>query len=231
MPATVPIANRKEVSIIGSDLTLIEGHIGDAGHLARSKAHENGWFDLSTLQEPYRVEGKKTMGYEIAEQMKWQLPDVIIYPTGGGTGIVGMWKAFVEMRDLGWISNAMPKMFSVQPEGCAPIVRAFNEGAKLAKTWSDVNTVAAGLRVPSAIGGYLILNVLRDSGGSAVTVTDEDIMSKLAEVSRLEGLLFCPEGAATIAGLERLLASGLVSSGERILLMNTGSGLKYLDLL
>ncbi len=231
MPLDVPVANRREVEITGADLTLVEGLISDAGRLSRSRAQEAGLFDVSTLQEPYRVEGKKTMGYEIAEQMGWTLPDAIVYPTGGGTGIVGMWKAFDEMQELGWIGDERPKMFCVQADGCAPIVRAFHEGVEFAEPWENADTIAAGIRVPAAIGDYLILKALRESGGGAVTVTDEQIISTVRHVARLEGLFMCPEGAATVAGLEKLLREGTLSGDETILLMNTGSGLKYLDLV
>ena len=201
------------------------------GASLRQKAEEDGLFDVSTLQEPYRVDGKKTMGYEIAEQMAWTLPDAIIYPTGGGTGIVGMWKAFEEMEELGWIDSKRPKMFAVQAEGCAPIVRAFLEGAEFAEPWDQAQTIAAGIRVPSAIGDYLILRSIRDSGGGALTVTDDEILTSMRFVASLEGMFICPEGAATVVALNKLLASGVLSPDESILLLNTGSGLKYLELL
>ena len=188
-------------------------------------------FDVSTLQEPYRVEGKKTMGYEIAEQLGWDLPDVINYPTGGGTGIVGMWKAFQEMEDLGWISKKRPKMFAVQSEICAPIVRAFELGQEFADPWENAKTLASGIRVPSAIGDYLILNSLRESGGGAITVSDEEILAMMRVVGSLEGLFLCPEGAATAVAAQHLLQSGILSEDEKVLLLNTGTGLKYLDMI
>jgi threonine synthase len=231
MPKDAPEANQKEVIITGGHLSLVDGLISDAGRVSRQKAAEDNLFDISTLQEPYRVEGKKTMGYEIAEQMDWTLPDAIIYPTGGGTGIVGMWKAFEEMETMGWIDGKRPKMYCVQSDGCAPIVRAFHEGAEFAEPWQDAHTVAAGIRVPGAIGDYLILGALRDSGGGALTVTDDEIVHYMKLVASLEGMFICPEGAATAAALNKLLADGTLSRNENILLLNTGSGLKYLDLL
>ena len=231
MPKDAPEANKKEVLITGGNLTLVDGLISDAGVISRKKASELDLFDISTLQEPYRVEGKKTMGYEIAEQLNWQLPEVIVYPTGGGTGIVGMWKAFQEMEELGWIDSFRPRMFAVQSEGCAPIVRAFDGGDEFAEPWQDASTIAAGIRVPSAIGDYLILDALRTSGGGAITVSDNEILNMMEVVASLEGLFICPEGAATAVALEKLVAEGTVSKGERALLLNTGSGLKYLDVI
>ncbi len=231
MPKDAPEANQKEVVITGGELTLIDGLISDAGVLSRERAAAEGLFDISTLQEPYRVEGKKTMGYEIAEQLGWTLPDAIIYPTGGGTGIVGMWKAFDEMEAMGWIGSERPKMFAIQSEGCAPIVRAFEQGTEFAEPWQDADTVAAGIRVPSAIGDYLILGSVRESGGGALTVSDDEIRDYMAKVARLEGMFICPEGAATGAALEKLLAAEQLGADQRILLLNTGSGLKYLELV
>lgn len=231
MPKDAPEANRKEVVITGGELTLIDGLISDAGALSRARAAEEGLFDVSTLQEPYRVEGKKTMGYEIAEQLGWTLPDAIIYPTGGGTGIVGMWKAFDEMEAMGWIDSRRPKMYAVQSEGCAPIVRAFERGDEFAEAWEGAETIAAGIRVPSAIGDYLILGAVRESGGGALTVSDAEIIERMGAIARLEGMFVCPEGAATAAALAKLLSSGELSADERILLLNTGSGLKYLELV
>ena len=231
MPADVPQANRDEVAISGADVTLVDGLISDAGQASRRAAEEMGLFDISTLQEPYRAEGKKTMGYEIAEQMGWDLPDAILYPTGGGTGIVGIWKAFDEMEQLGWLGSRRPRMFCVQAEGCAPLVKAFREGKTHAEPWQNAQTVAAGLRVPSAIGDYLVLDALRESGGGAVTVTDQEILLWMKEIAALEGIFVCPEGAATAPALGKLLANGTLSPDESVLLLNTGSGLKYLDLL
>ena len=231
MPKDAPEANRVEVDLTGAILELVDGYITDAGRISAQRAEELGLFDVSTLREPYRVEGKKTMGYEIAEQMDWTLPDVILYPTGGGTGIVGMWKAFDEMEAMGWIDGKRPKMFAVQSEGCAPIVRAFNEGTEFAEPWENPDTLAAGIRVPAAIGDYLILQALRESGGGAITVSEEEILSDLRAVASLEGMFVCPEGAALSAALRKLLVDGTLSPDESILLLNTGSGLKYLDMI
>ena len=231
MPKDAPEANRVEVEVTGANLELVDGFITDAGRISAQRAEELGLFDVSTLREPYRVEGKKTMGYEIAEQMGWTLPDVILYPTGGGTGIVGMWKAFSEMEAMGWIDSKRPKMFAVQSEGCAPIVRAFNEGTEFAEPWENPETLAAGIRVPAAIGDYLILQSLRESGGGAITVSEAEILSDLRAVASLEGMFICPEGAAIVAALRKLLADGTLSPDESILLLNTGSGLKYLDMI
>ena len=231
MPKDAPDSNKIEVDITGGNLTLIDGLISDAGVISREKAAQMDLFDVSTLQEPYRVEGKKTMGYEIAEQLDWDLPDVIIYPTGGGTGIVGMWKAFQEMEDLGWISNKRPKMFAVQSENCAPIVRAFELDQEFADPWENAKTLASGIRVPSAIGDYLILNSLRESEGGAITVSDEEILAMMRVVGSLEGLFLCPEGAATAVAAQHLLQSGILSEDEKVLLLNTGTGLKYLDMI
>ena len=231
MPQDAPYSNQKEVDITGGRLTLIDGLISDAGVLSREKAAEMNLFDVSTLQEPYRVEGKKTMGYEIAEQLSWELPDVIIYPTGGGTGIVGMWKAFEEMELLGWIGSKRPRMFAVQSDGCAPIVKAFIEGKEFADMWKDASTMASGIRVPAAIGDYLILQALRDSNGGALTVSDDEIIKMMSIVASLEGMFVCPEGAATAVALDKLLIDGLVKDNDKVLLLNTGSGLKYLDVL
>ena len=231
MPRDAPEANKKEASVTGARLRLVDGLISDAGIVSRREAASQGLFDVSTLQEPYRVEGKKTMGYEIAEQMGWTLPDAIVYPTGGGTGIVGMWKAFEEMEALGWIDAVRPRMFCVQADGCAPIVRAFDRGDEFAEPWTGAQTVAAGMRVPGAIGDYLILRALRESGGGAITVSDEEILSWMGRVASLEGIFVCPEGAATAAAVPKLLARGDLSASETVLLLNTGSGLKNLELV
>ena len=231
MPKDVPDSNRKEVAITGGNLTLVDGLINDAGRVSREKAAEVGLFDVSTLQEPYRAEGKKTMGYEIAEQLDWTLPDAILYPTGGGTGIVGMWKAFEEMEHMGWIGSERPRMYCVQAEGCAPLVRAFREGQEFADPWENAHTLAPGIRVPVAIGDYMILRSLRESGGGALTVSDDEILHYMGLVASLEGMFICPEGAATAAALNKLLADGSVLPDERVLLMNTGNGLKNLELV
>tara|TARA_B100000029_G_scaffold69928_1_gene62165 strand:- start:1911 stop:3107 length:1197 start_codon:yes stop_codon:yes gene_type:complete len=231
MPKDAPEANQKEVSISGAKLELIDGLISDAGKLSAQLAEELDLFDVSTLKEPYRVEGKKTMGYEIAEQFDWSLPDAIIYPTGGGTGIVGMWKAFDEMESMGWIDGKRPKMFSVQSDGCAPIVKAFEDGKNHADPWLNASTIAAGIRVPVAVADYLILEAVRESGGKALTVTDESMITWMKTVASLEGMFFCPEGAATLSALKTLFDDGSLLRSERILILNTGSGLKYLELV
>jgi threonine synthase len=231
MPRDAPEANRKEVEASGAHLTLVDGLIGEAGAQSGKAAAELGLFDVSTLREPYRAEGKKTMGYEIAEQMGWEVPDAIVYPTGGGTGIVAIWKALDEMATLGWIGDKRPRMFCVQAEGCAPMVRAFHGGAEFAEPWENARTIASGMRVPAAIGDYLILRALRESGGGAVAVTDPEMLDHMKLVASTEGLFICPEGAATAAGAARLLADGTLSPDDRVLLLNTGSGLKYLDLV
>jgi len=231
MPKDAPVANQLESNAFGANLTLVDGLISDAGRLTRERAAEQDLFDVSTLREPYRAEGKKTMGYELAEQLGWKTPDVIVYPTGGGTGIVGIWKAFAEMMTLGWIDSITTRMVSVQAEGCAPIVRAFHDGAAAAEPWAEASTIAAGIRVPSAIGDYLILQALRESQGTAVTVSDAEILSAAGEMARAEGIYPAPEGAATLAGLQKLLKAGEIDPSASIILMNTGSAYKYLDVL
>jgi threonine synthase len=229
MPRDTPRANIVECRELCAQVTLIDGLITDCGaEIARRKAEE-GWFDVSTLKEPYRVEGKKTLGYELAEQCAWQLPDVILYPTGGGTGLIGMWKAFDEMETLGWIGKKRPRMFAVQATGCAPIVRAFEAGEKNAAEFPDARTVASGLRVPKAIGDFLILKILRQSNGGAIAVTDEEMIDSAREVGSTEGLFVCPEGAACFAALKLLRRAGKIASGERVIIFNTGSGIKYLE--
>ncbi len=229
MPRDTPRANIIECREVGAHVTLIDGLITDCGaEIARRKEKE-GWFDLSTLKEPYRIEGKKTLGYEIAEQLDWKLPDVILYPTGGGTGLIGMWKAFDEMEKLGWIDNKRPRMFSVQASGCAPIVRAFDAGEKFAAEFPNAHTVASGLRVPKAIGDFLMLNILCESKGGAIAVDDDEMIRTVREVGSQEGLFVAPEGAACFAALKKLRASGKIDIGERVVIFNTGSGIKYLD--
>jgi threonine synthase len=230
MPQDVPAANAIECVLFGARLHLVAGLISDCGRLIRQGTSERGWFDLSTLREPYRQEGKKTMGYEIAEQLGWTLPGAILYPTGGGTGIVGMWKAFDEMERLGWIDARRPKMISVQAAGCAPIVRAFEGVSRHAEPWSDAETVASGLRVPSAIGDYLILDAVRASGGTALAVSDEAMIADMGVLAREEGISAAPEGAATLSALRVLLERGLLRRDERIVLFNTGAAWKYGEL-
>jgi threonine synthase len=229
MPRDTPRANIVECRELGAHVTLIDGLITDCGaEIARRKDAE-GWFDMSTLKEPYRVEGKKTLGYELAEQLNWHLPDVILYPTGGGTGLIGMWKAFDEMETLGWIDQKRPRMFSVQASGCAPIVRAFEAGEKTAPEFPNAHTVASGLRVPKAIGDFIMLKILRQSNGGAIAVDDEDMIRAVREVGSSEGLFVAPEGAACFAALKSLRAVGKIDNGERVVIFNTGSGIKYLD--
>ena len=229
MPRDTPRANIIECRELGAHVALVDGLITDCGaEIARRKTTE-GWFDMSTLKEPYRVEGKKTLGYELAEQFDWQLPDVILYPTGGGTGLIGMWKAFDEMEVLGWIGKKRPRMFSVQATGCAPIVRAFENGDSTAAEFPDAHTCASGLRVPRAIGDFLILNILRRSNGGAVAVDDKEMIRITREVGSSEGLFVAPEGAACFAALKSLCRAGKIASSERVVIFNTGSGIKYLD--
>ena len=231
MPSDAPEAAKKETAIAGANLTLVDGLISDAAVLSRQRAAELGLFDVSTMREPYRVEGKKTLGYEIAQDLDWRLPEAIVYPTGGGTGMVGMWKAFGEMEAMGWIGPERPRMISVQAEGCAPIVRAFEQGERFAAPWENAHTIAAGLRVPAAIGDYLILDAIRESGGTAVAVSDAEILDAMRTIASLEGIWPAPEGAATLAGYLRLRAEGRLAAETETVLMVTGSGLKYLELV
>src|SRR5216117_1575832 len=229
MPRDTPRANIIECCELGAHLTLIDGLITDCGAEIAKRKRAEGWFDMSTLKEPYRVEGKKTLGYELAEQLDWRLPDVILYPTGGGTGLIGMWKAFDEMEVLGWIDRKRPRMFSVQATGCAPIVGAFEAGEKFASEIPHAHTIASGLRVPKAIGDFLILNILRQSNGGAVAVDDEEILRITREVGSSEGLFVSPEGAACFAALKSLFANRKISREERVVIFNTGSGIKYVE--
>jgi threonine synthase len=229
MPRDTPRANIIECRELGAHVVLIDGLITDCGaEIARRKAAE-GWFEMSTLKEPYRVEGKKTLGYELAEQLDWTLPDVILYPTGGGTGLIGMWKAFDEMEALGWIGPARPRMFSVQASGCAPIVRAFEAGEKFAVEFPNAQTCASGLRVPKAVGDFLMLDILRASNGGVMTVDDEAMIGMTREVGTAEGLFVAPEGAACFVGLRKLCVAKKIAAEERVVIFNTGSGIKYLD--
>ena len=227
MPQDVPITNRVECEAVGANIYLVNGLITDCGQIVGERAKTEGWFDLSTLKEPYRIEGKKTMGFELAEQLKWSLPDVIIYPTGGGTGLVGMWKAFHEMQQLGWIGSKLPKMVSVQSTGCCPIVKAFHSNQSSCEPWLKAVTIAAGLRVPRAIGDFLMLKILRKSGGTAISVEDEEMMREIQEIGQTEGLLLCPEGGASFAALKQLKNSGFLSQKDEVVVFNTGSGIKY----
>lgn len=229
MPRDVPMANRLECEIAGAQVTLVDGLITDCARMVQQRKEAEGWFDVSTLKEPYRIEGKKTMGYELAEQFDWELPDVILYPTGGGTGLIGMWKAFDEMEVMGWIGSKRPRMVSVQAAGCAPIVRAFENGWDEAPEFENAHTVASGLRVPRAIGDFIMLDILRKSGGGAVAVTDEEMIADTKVVGAAEGMFCAPEGAACFSAVKKLLASGQITVADRIVLFNTGTGVKYLE--
>ena len=231
MPKDTPAANQIEAQQYGARLTLVDGLINDCGRIIAERKAAEGWFDVSTLKEPYRVEGKKTMGYEIAEQLKWKLPDVIIYPTGGGTGLIGMWKAFAEMEEMGWIGNDRPRMVSVQASGCAPIVRAFEQGKDTAEPWQNAKTVASGLRVPQAVADFLMLRALRESNGTALSVSDDDMLEEIPRIGRAEGIFFCPEGAACVAALRHLVKQGWIKPSDEVVIFNTATGLKYLDVL
>jgi threonine synthase len=229
MPLDVPIANREEVVVAGADLRSVDGLIDEAGRQATALARDQGWLCVATFKEPYRVEGKKTMGFEIAEAFGWGLPEVIVYPTGGGTGLVGMWKAFDELEALGWVDERRPRMISVQADGCAPIVGAIDRGDTRVQRWEDPSTIAHGLRVPGVYADRLVLRVIRESGGTAIAVTDDEICEAQSQIAHFEGVFACPEGAATLAALRRLLQQDGVSPDERVVLFNTGSGLKYLQ--
>lgn len=230
MPKDSPRANIEESRMAGAEVVLVDGLISDAAGMVGKKARTDDWFDLSTFKEPYRVEGKKIMGYELAEAFNWKLPDVIIYPTGGGTGLVGMWKAFAELEKLGWLENTKrPRMVAVQANGCAPIVKAFESGSDFCDSWINAHTLASGLRVPKSFADALILKDLRDSNGTAVAVSDESILEAQKHLGQMEGLFAAPEGAATLSALKKLLQQKWVAAEERIVLFNTGSGLKYLS--
>src|SRR5207253_4425166 len=229
MPGDTPKANVSECEQTGAHVTLTDGLITDCGAEVGRRKEVEGWFDVSTLKEPYRIEGKKTMGYELAEQSDWKLPDVILSPTCGGTGLIGTWKAFDEMEQMGWIDSKRPRMITVQASGCAPIVRAFEEGKRFADEFPNAHTTASGLRVPKAIGDFLILDALRASGGTAVAVTDEELIKATKEIGAAEGLFCAPEGAACLPALKKLLADRSVKPNERIVLFNTGSGVKYIE--
>jgi len=229
MPKSSPTANIKESMITGARVELVDGLINEAGRYASDAEISEGWFNMSTFKEPYRVEGKKIMGYEIAESLSWILPDVILYPTGGGTGLVGMWKAFIELNELGWLeSKTLPKMISVQAEGCAPIVKAFNAGRDTSEFWEYAHTLATGLCVPHSFANRLILRIIRESHGAAISVSDEEIIASRQQLAQLEGIFTCPEGAATLAGLRKLRQQGFFLRDETIILFNTGNALKYI---
>jgi len=226
-PDDTPEVNVREIAMQGAEVFLVDGLIDDCGRLVAEGEKELGWFNCSTLREPYRIEGKKTMGLELAEQLGWEVPDLIFYPTGGGTGLIGMWKAFAELEELGWIGKKRPRMVAVQAAGCAPMVKAWEDGEEHAPRWQDAHTFAAGIRVPQAVGDFLILRAVRDSGGFAIAVDEDAIMRAWQEVAGEEGLLLCPEGAATYAAYKEAVADGRVGAGERAVLFNCATGLKY----
>ncbi|MBM3964435.1 MAG: threonine synthase [Planctomycetes bacterium] len=226
-PHETPEVNVREIAAQGSRVWRVNGLINDCGRIVGQGKEAMGWYDLSTLKEPYRIEGKKTMGLELADQMGWELPDVIFYPTGGGTGLIGMWKAFQELRSIGWLTGKLPRMVAVQADGCAPIVKAYREGTQHADLWPDAHTIASGIRVPVAVGDFLILGAVRESGGYAMSVSDQSIAEGLDEVAKREGFLLCPEGAATYAAWKQSLAQGLIERSDRCVLFNCASGVKY----
>ena len=226
-PDDTPLINVQEIQLQGADTYLVNGLINDCGKIVLEGKETTGWFDVSTLKEPYRIEGKKTMGFELAEQLDWKMPDAIFYPTGGGTGLIGMWKDFAELKALGWLTGKLPKMIAIQSSGCAPIVKAFNEGLDHAPLWEDAYTVAAGIRVPVAIGDFLILEAIRESHGCALAVSDERIMQTRDLISQQDGLLLCPEGAATAAGYQAAIEKNIISPGDQVILFNCATGLKY----
>jgi threonine synthase len=227
LPRDVPEANYLEVKAYGAEVTLVDGLISDCARLVAERAPAEGWYDVSTLKEPYRIEGKKTMGMEVAEQMDWELPDAIFYPTGGGVGMIGLWKAFQEMERLGWIGSRRPKMIAVQAEGCQPVVRAMEENEPRSRFWEDASTIASGLRVPKPLGDFLVLEAVRKSGGTAVAVSDAEMLDAGIRLASDEGIYAAPEGAACVSALEKLLASGFLKPSDRVVLYNTGTGLKY----
>ncbi|MDQ2952817.1 MAG: threonine synthase, partial [Chloroflexota bacterium] len=232
MPESTPQVIQRETAAYGADVWLVPGSIADAGAVVKKACAQHGWYDASTLKEPYRIEGKKTMGFELAEQSDWTLPDVIVYPTGGGVGLIGMWKAFAELREVGWLpGNARTRFVAAQSTGCAPIVRAFEDGAEESQMWPDPTTFAAGIRVPKALGDFIVLRALRETGGVAIAVTDQDIAAHMQLAGENEGMLVCPEGAAALAATARLRRDGWIREGERVVVFNTGSGLKYSESL
>lgn len=229
MPRDVPEANYIECKMYGANVTLVDGLISDCGRIVAERKDAEGWFDVSTLKEPYRIEGKKTMGIELAEQLGWRLPDAVFYPTGGGVGMIGMWKAFHELEQLGWIGSRRPKMIAVQATGCAPIVRAFEEGKEASEFWENAATLASGLRVPKALGDFLVLTAVRESGGTCVAVADQEILQAGRLLAQTEGMFVAPEGAACVAALRKLLGAGFLKKNDEIVIYNTGTGLKYLE--
>ena len=231
MPKDVPIANRVECQQYGAHVTLVDGLISDCAKMVNERKQAEGWFEISTLKEPFRVEGKKTMGYEVAEQLGWKLPDAIFYPTGGGVGLIGMWKAFEEMQYLGWIGSERPKMIAVQAAGCAPIPRAWDEHKPVSEFWQGAHTIASGLRVPKAYADYIILDILKQSHGTAITATDDEMLQAVKTMASTEGIFAAPEGAATLVAYDKLIESGFLKADDKVVLFNTGSGLKYIDVM
>jgi threonine synthase len=232
MPKDVPLANLVEATVYGAKVTLVDGLISDCGRMVAERKEKEGWFDISTLKEPFRVEGKKTMGYELVEQLGWEYPDAVFYPTGGGVGLIGMWKAFLELEELGWVRpGKRPRMIAVQSSGCAPVVRAFEQGANVSQMWQNAATFAAGLRVPKPYGDSIMLEILRESGGVALALSDEQILASLKDWGRNEGVFLSPEGATATAAYDHLLATGFLTSKDRVVLFNTGGGLKYTDVI
>jgi threonine synthase len=232
MPRDVPFANYVEAVAYGANVTLVNGLISDCGRIVAERKEKEGWFDVSTLKEPFRIEGKKTMGYELVEQLGWKYPDAVIYPAGGGVGLIGMWKAFGELEELGWVQpGKRPRMIAVQSAGCAPIVRAFENGASASEAWQNAATFAAGLRVPKAYGDYIMLEILRESGGTAVAVPDDQILASLKDWARNEGIYLSPEGATATSAYESLIGSGFLKPADRVVVFNTGSGVKYTDVI
>ncbi|MDQ2711944.1 MAG: threonine synthase [Acidobacteriota bacterium] len=229
MPSDVPQSNFVECKAFGANVVLVDGLISDCGRIVAERKSAEGWFEVSTLKEPHRIEGKKTMGYEIAEQFEWELPDVILYPCGGGVGLIGMWKAFSELEELGWIGSKRPRMVAVQAEGCQPITRAFQQNQEFSQAWPDAHTVASGLRVPKALGDFLVLRAIRESGGTAISISDEEMLDAGLLLARKEGLFAAPETGSCIAALKHLLADGFVSARDQVVIFSTGSGLKYLE--
>jgi len=232
VPRDVPFANYVEAVAYGANVTLVNGLISDCARMVAERKEKEGWFDISTLKEPFRVEGKKTMGYELVEQLGWEYPDAIFYPTGGGVGLIGMWKAFAELEELGWVRpGKKPRMIAIQSSGCAPVARAFEQGSKTSEAWQNAATFASGLRVPKAYGDYIILEILRESGGTALAVSDEDILASVKDWAQNEGVFLSPEGATATAAYDHLLKTGFLKREDRVVLFNTGAGLKYTDVI
>jgi len=232
MPRDVPFANYLEAVAYGASVTLVDGLISDCARIVNERKTDEKWFDVSTLKEPFRVEGKKTMGYELVEQLGWEYPDAVFYPTGGGVGLIGMWKAFEELEDLGWVKpGKRPRMIAVQAAGCSPVTRAYDSGAKASQMWQNASTFASGLRVPKPYGDYIILDILRASDGIALSVTDDEILASILDWARNEGILLSPEGASVTAAYDKLLATGFLKPSDRVILFNTGAGLKYADVI